>query len=478
MFLRSERQTAALEFICQVSAGLVDFREHSVSTGTMEQFHISRSAIPDHLGERRMVVSRSTKTEYRYTFMTSTLMKLIGGAQVPKAPAARSDKALTALLDRALARVGRLEAVMAVSGGTLHDVNNLLTVLSGNLYLLTEAVRNDPGLYDKGRRARNATERASALIREVLTFARDPEQKSSSICPANHVLALEPLLRRAIDKRHDFTIVHSPDPWSVLASPAQLESAVTNLVLNARDALTNDGRIRIRIENRTIDAAAAKSLQARAGDFVVVCVEDTGVGIPESRLAHVTKALYTDKPSGQGSGLGLAMVKRFAAACEGRLLIESKEGVGTAVSIWLPRCDRPPELTANMTLPLSTLASGDETLLLLLKDEEVRSAIQQILEALGYTVVLANGWSEAADLCAAGQPIAVVVCERSTGDQPLVERSMAALRKLRPAVRQLAVLTPGIPKSVAAPDADASLYRPIAVLDLARAVRAALGDRS
>lgn len=366
---------------------------------------------------------------------------------------------------------------MAISGGTMHDVNNLLTVLSGNLYLLTEAVRSDPGLYDKGRRARNATERASALIREVLTFARDPEQKSSSICPANHVLALEPLLRRAIDKKHGFAIKHGTEPWSVLASPAQLESAVTNLVLNARDALHVAGTIRIRIDNRTIDAAVAERLQTRAGDYVVIRVEDTGVGIPASRLAHVTKALYTDKPSGQGSGLGLAMVKRFAASCEGTLLIESQEGKGTAVSIWLPRCDRPAELTANMTLPLSTLAGGDETVLLLLQDDEVRSAIQQILEALGYAVVAVNDWSEAAESCSAGQPIAVVVCERSTENLPLVSRAMETLRALQPSVRQLAVLTPGTPKTAAAPDADASLYRPIAVLDLARAMRAAIGDR-
>ncbi|HEX9852221.1 MAG TPA: histidine kinase dimerization/phospho-acceptor domain-containing protein, partial [Woeseiaceae bacterium] len=129
------------------------------------------------------------------------MKKIVSNAPGPRAPAIPSDATLASLLDRALARVGRLEAVMAVSGGTLHDVNNLLTVLSGNLYLLTESVRNDPDLYEKGRRARNATERASALIREVLTFARDPDQRSIAICPANHVLALEPLLRRAIDKK-------------------------------------------------------------------------------------------------------------------------------------------------------------------------------------------------------------------------------------------------------------------------------------
>jgi nitrogen-specific signal transduction histidine kinase len=410
--------------------------------------------------------------------MTATMKKIVSNAPGPRAPAIPSDATLASLLDRALARVGRLEAVMAVSGGTLHDVNNLLTVLSGNLYLLTESVRNDPDLYEKGRRARNATERASALIREVLTFARDPDQRSIAICPANHVLALEPLLRRAIDKKHDIAILHSADPWSVVASPAQLESAITNLVLNARDALTSNGKILIRIDNKSVDGSMARSLEARAGDYVHICVEDNGVGIPESRLAHVTKALYTNKPSGQGSGLGLAMVKRFAASCDGVLSIDSKEGIGTAVSIWLPRCDRPAEVTANMTLPLSTLAGGDESVLLLLQDVEVQVAVQQILEALGYTVIVARGWSEAAAICAPEQPIAIVVCERAADDSQQVSPCMATVRELKPEVRQLAVLAPGTQQSEAAPDADACIYRPIAVLDLAKAMRAALGEKA
>jgi nitrogen-specific signal transduction histidine kinase/CheY-like chemotaxis protein len=407
--------------------------------------------------------------------MTASQKKLITAAQGPHDPVGRPETSITALLDRALARVGRLEAVMAISGGTLHDVNNLLTVLSGNLYLLTESVRNDPGLYDKGRRARNATERASALIREVLTFARDPEQKSCSICPANHVRAIEPLLRRAIDKKHDFAIDLCPDPWSVVASPAQLESAITNLILNARDALTGEGSIRVRVDNKVLDAAAARKLRANAGDYVRIRIEDTGIGIAKSKLARVTDVLYTDKPSGQGNGLGLAMVKRFAISCDGALSIESKEGVGTNVSILLPRCNRPAEVTANMTLPLSTLAGGDESVLLLLHDEEVQNAVQQILESLGYTVVVAREWSEASKVCASGPPVAVVICERIAGDQGQVAQKIASLRDQRPGLRQLAVLAPGVRKSDAAPDADACLYRPIAVFDLARAVRAALG---
>ncbi len=410
--------------------------------------------------------------------MTATLKKIVTNARGSLATADPSEAILASLLDRALARVGRLEAVMAVSGGTLHDVNNLLTVLSGNLYLLTESVRNDPGLYDKGRRARNATERASALIREVLTFARDPDQRSTAICPASHVLALESLLRRAIDKKHDIAILHSSNPWSVVASPAQLESAITNLVLNARDALTSDGKILIRVDNRSVDSTLARSLEVRAGDYVHICVEDNGIGIPESKLGHVTKALYTNKPSGQGSGLGLAMVKRFAAACDGALSIDSKEGVGTAVSILLPRSNRPAEVTANMTLPVSTLAGGDETVLLFLQDVEVQLAVQQILEALGYTVVVAFDWSAAAAICTPEQPIAIVVCERAAGDSQQVSPCMARVRDLKPGVRQLAVLAPGTQLSEAAPDADACIYRPIAVLDLAKAMRAALGERA
>jgi CheY-like chemotaxis protein len=216
----------------------------------------------------------------------------------------------------------------------------------------------------------------------------------------------------------------------------------------------------------------------KQGDFVCIEVRDNGAGIPKSKLARVTDPLYTNKPAGRGSGLGLAMVKRFAAACGGALSIDSVEGKGTSVRIWLPRSDRPAELTANMTLPLSTLAGGDESVMLLIGDRDVRAAVRQILEALGYAVVVGTDWNSAADMATAEEPLSIVVCERNADNQSEARQSFDRMRKQLPDIRQLAILGPDASESVMAPDADACLARPIAVLDLAKAMRRALGDRT
>jgi two-component system cell cycle sensor histidine kinase/response regulator CckA len=154
------------------------------------------------------------------------------------------------LLDTTLARVARLEAVLAITGGSVHDVNNLLTILAGDLYLLTESVRHETTLFEKVRSARNTVERASTLMRELLAFARNPVHEPPTICPANHVLALEPLLRRSFSSGQALSVGHSEGPWSVAASAAQFESAVANLVLNARDALRPNGCVRVSVQNQ------------------------------------------------------------------------------------------------------------------------------------------------------------------------------------------------------------------------------------
>ena len=156
-------------------------------------------------------------------------------------------------LDEALSRVGRLESMLAATGGALHDVNNLLTVLAGNLYLMTEAVRDHPQLLEKSRGTRNTAQRASSLLRELLDSAREPEDQAGIINPAKHVAALKPLLHRGINKKHRFEIRHSKDPWTVAASASQFESAVMNLVINANEAMSEPGAIEIRVENVELD---------------------------------------------------------------------------------------------------------------------------------------------------------------------------------------------------------------------------------
>lgn len=378
------------------------------------------------------------------------------------------------LLDEALARVARLEAALAITAGTVHDVNNLLTVLSGNLYLLTEVVRKRRSLYEKVRGARNTADKCSTLMRELLTFSRDPNDENQVICPANHIMALEPLLRRGVSSGHSVEIGVDREPWSVAASAAQFESAVTNLVINARDALSANGTIKVRADNVTVDAILADRLRITSGDYVCVRIVDDGAGIPADILPRIVEPLFTTKKTGNGTGLGLNMVQRFANQNHGALSIDSVERQGTEVRVWLPRSDEQAEVTANMTLPLSTLTGGEEAVMLVAKDKTVRAAVQDILQALGYTVILsAMGKTPGQDWQAESTPL-ILVCERSKHDRNVEQRWIESLRRSNPNIRHVAVLAPDVSAVDVAPDADAYLFRPIAVIDLARAMRVAV----
>lgn len=378
------------------------------------------------------------------------------------------------MLDEALARVARLEAALAITGGTVHDVNNLLTVLSGNLYLLTEKVRMQDDLFDKVRAARNTATKCGMLMRELLTFSRDTDSGAQTICPANHVSALEPLLRRGISSGHNFSIRVDKEPWSVSASAVQFESAVTNLVINARDALSGEGNILVGVRNVRVDRVRAKELDVRKGDYVCVDVVDNGSGIPASILPRVCRPMFTTKAEGDGTGLGLSMVKRFADQNRGTLRIQSVEGRGTKVQIWLPISEMHAEVTANMTLPLSTLQGGEETVLLVSRDVDVRAAIDDILQALGYTVIRAAMGTPIAEISFVKTTPTILVCERSSQNHLPERRWIDDLRRCTPGLKHIAVLGADTDAEEIAPDADAHLFRPIAIIDLAQTMRAAV----
>ncbi len=376
-----------------------------------------------------------------------------------------------AVEDSLIARIARLEAALALTAGTVHDVNNVLTVLAGNLFLLTEGLREQPQLFEQARRARNAAERGSTLLRELLTFGSDGAARA--ISPAEHVRALQPLLARALGAEHELEVELAQNSSSIDAGAAQFESALINLVINARDALKPGGKVHIAVTDVELDAAASGALGVAPGPCVCVEVADNGCGIPQRHLARVTEPLFTTKPAEQGSGLGLSMVKRFVEHADGALDIRSEEGRGTRVRLWLPKSERLAETTANMTLPLSTLPCGDEVLLLALRDAEVRASLQQILEALGYTVLAARDHDEVETLAAQAPAPAVFIGERSAAESQAARRRLASLRDER-GVKHIALLQAGADAERAAPDADAWLYRPVNVLTLAQTVRKVL----
>lgn len=389
--------------------------------------------------------------------------------------ATRRGPEMERVLDQALARVARLEAALAASGGALHDVNNLLTVLSGQLFLMTEALREQPEILDKSRSARNAAERASALIRELLGSAQDACAETNIVCPAHHVVAATNLLRRGIPSMHRFAVAHDDDPWTVRASASQLESALANLVINAAEAMSEPGMIDVRIDKVSVDAGLATQRSLEAGDYVRISVADNGPGIPADRLQDIRQPLVTTKARGHGYGIGLSMVDRFARAAGGSLHIDSREGHGTRMSIYLPRSAERADVTANLTLPLATLPNGDETVMLCTRDNDVRQTVGQLLSALGYTVLTAKNRAEALAHASRTDSIAVIVSDRFGITRDEYDHSLRSLRHSQPEMRQVVILELGEDIAEVAANADASVHRPVAIAELAIAVRKAIG---
>lgn len=371
-------------------------------------------------------------------------------------------------------RVARLEAAFALTAGTVHDVNNVLTVLSGNLFLLTESVRDQPELYEQARRARNAAERGSTLLRELLTYSRGAHDETRAINPADHVAALQPLLARAIGSDHELEIELDRDTGSVDASAAQFESVLINLAINARDALKRHGKVRISVHNVDVDGRHPAPRRLAQGSYVCVEVSDDGCGIPKENLARVTEPLFSTKSPERGSGLGLSMVKRFAEESDGALVIHSSEGRGTRVQVWLPRSGKLAETTANMTLPLSTLPGGDEMIVLVSRDPDVRVSLQQILESLGYSVRVAGSAEQVEPLLAQAPVPVLLIAERSSEGANTECGWLQALRDANGSLRHIALLQPGADPAIAAAGADSHLYRPVNVLALAKKVRSVL----
>jgi signal transduction histidine kinase len=244
----------------------------------------------------------------------------------------------TKALRAAAQHSARMEALGSLTAGVAHDFNNLLTVLVGNLYLIGEELRERPHVFEKLKAARDAGKRGAELVKQLMTFARREEVSVGTVDPAKVVGDVLPLLRRALGGRITLETTLQEHVGAVRASVAQLESAVVNLAVNARDAIEGHGRISIEVLGAELaDHDAALQGLARGGRYVVVKVRDTGSGIPPDALQRVFEPFFSTKRERGGTGLGLSMVRWFAQSSGGSASIESVVGQGTTVTMLLPR---------------------------------------------------------------------------------------------------------------------------------------------
>ena len=288
--------------------------------------------------------------------------------------------------EEALLQSQKMEAVGQLTGGIAHDFNNLLTGIVGSLDLLQ--TRLNQGRTDNVARYINAAmtsaNRAAALTHRLLAFARRQPLIPKSVDVNQLVVSLEDLLRRTIGETIDLQIVAAADLWSTLCDPNQLESALLNLAINARDAMPDGGRLTIATSNARLDSVTADTPALSPGDYVCITVADTGVGMSAEVAARAFDPFFTTKPIGQGTGLGLSMIYGFARQSNGHVTIDSKIGQGTTVRLYLPRHRGDIDASQASAARTAEHAATGETVLVIEDEPVVRGVVLEMLAEQGY----------------------------------------------------------------------------------------------
>jgi PAS domain S-box-containing protein len=300
----------------------------------------------------------------------------------------------------------KLEAIGGLTGGVAHDFNNLLQVIAGNLHLLA---RHEPGNSNVQRRVSAsiaAVERGAKLSSQLLAFARR-QPLSPAVFTLRQIFdGLAELLLRALGETLQVHMTAPEDPWNVFVDRNQLENAVLNLAINARDALQGEGRIDLCAENIVLDGKFCAAKGIPPGDYVRVSVTDTGVGMPPQVLAQAFEPFFTTKADGQGTGLGLSMVFGFVKQSGGHIEIASEVGRGTRVQLYFPRTLRAvPSETPSVDLPQR---GGHERILVVEDNEAVRVSAVELLREEGYQILTATNGDVAMQMLLEGLAVDLI----------------------------------------------------------------------
>ena len=293
--------------------------------------------------------------------------------------------------EEALLQSQKMEAVGQLTGGIAHDFNNLLTGIVGSLDLLQ--TRLNQGRTDNIARyidaAMTSANRAAALTHRLLAFARRQPLVPKIVDVNQLVVSLEDLLRRTIGETIDLQIVASENLWRTLCDPNQLESALLNLAINARDAMPDGGNLTIATSNVRLDRASVDATALSPGDYICIDVADTGEGMSAEVAARAFDPFFTTKPMGQGTGLGLSMIYGFARQSNGHVTIDSKLGRGTSVRLYLPRRHGAVAAQHTSGVKAAEHAATGETVLVVEDEPIVRGVILEMLEEQGYQTLAA-----------------------------------------------------------------------------------------
>ncbi len=382
--------------------------------------------------------------------------------------------------EEALLQSQKMEAVGQLTGGIAHDFNNLLTGIVGSLDLMQ--TRLNQGRTDNVGRyidaAMTSANRAAALTHRLLAFARRQPLIPKSVDANQLVVSLEDLLRRTIGEAIDLAIVVSDDLWNTLCDPNQLESALLNLAINARDAMPDGGKLTISTANARLDGVTAETPALAPGDYICVAVTDTGTGMSAEVAARAFDPFFTTKPIGQGTGLGLSMIYGFARQSNGHATIDSKPGQGTSVRLYLPRHHSGAVAGAASAAATAERSATGETVLVVEDEPVVRAVILEMLDEQGYRTLEAVDGSSGLRILQGNEQIDLLVTD--VGLPGINGRQLAdQARETRPDLKILFIT--GYAESVAIADGFLQpgmemITKPFDLDNLARRVRAMVSN--
>ncbi|MCD0278006.1 PAS domain-containing protein [Xanthomonas melonis] len=318
------------------------------------------------------------------------------------------------VVEEALRQSQKMEAVGQLTGGLAHDFNNLLAGISGALELMT--LRVEQQRFAELPRylgiAQSATTRAAALTHRLLAFARRQTLLPKPTDVTQLIADILELVQRTVGPGIRVENVPSPLLWPALVDASQLENALLNLCINARDAMPDGGRLRIDTSNHWIDHDLAQQLGMREGPYLSLCVSDTGTGMPPDVVARAFDPFFTTKPLGEGTGLGLSMIYGFAKQSGGQVRLQSEVGKGSRVCIYLPRY-LGDAARADTNTPLLQLTPTDDGETVLIVDDEpaIRQLLGEVLQELGYTVIEAGDSAAGLEILQSGARIDLLISD-------------------------------------------------------------------
>jgi signal transduction histidine kinase/ActR/RegA family two-component response regulator len=370
----------------------------------------------------------------------------------------------------------KMEAVGQLTGGVAHDFNNLLGVVVGNLELLQERIAADPESAELLGESLAAALRGADVTRQLLAFSRRQPLQPKLVEPNEIITGTSKLLARTIGEQIAVRLDLLDDAWQVLIDPGQLESALLNLAVNARDAMPQGGTLTIETANFSFDDEEARThVEGTAGDFLMVAVSDTGTGMPPEILARVFEPFFSTKGVGKGTGLGLSMVYGLVKQSGGNAKIYSEPGRGTTVRLYLPRAPADAQRREAPEAPIAA-AIGGERVLVVEDNEALRRLARRQLRELGYQIVEAGTGAEAVKVLESDQAIDLlftdIVMPGGMDGRELARRAVA----LRPGLKALFMSGFTLAQGARA-DADLSgalISKPFRKSELALRIRAAL----